>query len=414
MEEKIKSVFEISDYSNMGFHFTDSEDKVESIKEKGLLPLIGDNSATFEATPKISFSLGADGLLQTANRFLNLAQTMPMSFFVNDTHKNYLPDSCKEKNMNYVMTTVEALEFMKNYFQNSSYFVFTALATKYQMPIIEERLELSNDAVKNYSDIPSINDDGDIIEIDYDENYKKYNVSVRKPHENEPKQKLYDLIKRIKECLDSYNKLGKNNLSALQQKEFDLLNSAKNRLIIQLMDKTHDFLQLGGVEEEGLFDQIAFHEDKLEWRDQLKRPLNVQSRVTVENGVAIGKGVSPDELYLLTVDGNTRANNIQVLEALYNNNSAEKKAMVGDIDLVGLLIEYSKIPDGELSQYIAMNPEFGNGIMMAQEHARHVIQREREHQEDTTQEQITMPGIRISPDTKAYSQIVGNADLGER
>lgn len=402
MEAKLKKISEINDFSNVGFHFSDSEEKIESIISKGLIPQIGDNSSVFEATPKVSFSLGVDGLFQTANRFLNLAHTMPLSFFMTDTHEKYLPSIIRSKDPNYTMTTVEALEFMKNYFANCSYFTFDAQATQYENAIIPENIVKSNEAVKQIKGIPYIDDLGNMLDISYDENSRRYGISFRKAMPDEPEQNLYDTVRTIQSCLSGYCEIGINNLTPEQLKEYETLLEAKNRATIKIMDESRKSLGSGEEVADGLYDQVAFHEQKLIWRDQHKRPLNVQTRVKTQDGRFIsGQGVSVENIALLSVDGNTRANNLDILTALNHNSQLRQRSLNEDFDLVDLLIEYAQIPEGHFEEYLNDHPDFANKIMLAQDHAKKVIAKQEEHDKSTEKEQAGLPQIKNGTDSRS-------------
>lgn len=57
------------DVDNSYFHFT-LEDNLESITKNGLIPVIGNNAANLERTPKIFFSVGASGTLQIIDAWI--------------------------------------------------------------------------------------------------------------------------------------------------------------------------------------------------------------------------------------------------------------------------------------------------------------------------------------------------------
>ena len=372
----LKKIDDIKDFSKLGFHFSDGEEKINSIEETGLKPDIGDNSATFEATPKISFSLGLDGLLQTANRFLNLAQTMNVSFFQNDTHKKYLPDIA-QNDPNYKLTTLEALEFMKKYFENSSYFVFDAPASKYEHEITNNNLDKANQEIKEIQGLVPINDNGEIFDINYNELNGTYNFGTRLPKQNEPQKNLYKEIEKIRGCLAKNYNSGKANFTPQQLKEYELLLTAKNKTIIKIMELTTPTLQRGNLVEDGLFDTFNFHEQKLKWRKQ--SVLNTQSKVDIQDGETIGKGIEPEDLSILSVDGVSRANNLEVLNELYSR-TVEKTTTAGDIDMIGLLLEYSNIPENGINQYMDTHPQFGYQIISAQNHAKSMIEKQEEYE----------------------------------
>lgn len=398
---KLTRVSDITDFSNVGFHFSDGNSKIESISNNGIYPLIGDNSSIFEATPKISFSLGLDGMFQTANRFLNIAQTMPISFFMNDTHSKYLSNDVMSHDTSYVMTTIEALEFMKKYFENSSYFAFEAQHSEYSHEVSDEDLRMTNDSVKSVTGIPQINDAGEILDIDFDNNIGTYSINKRMPQMDESPKVLYEEIKKIRGCIDIYKQLGMRNFNGQQFQDYQMLVQAKNKYIIKLMELTSENLQRGDLQVDGLYDKIAFHEEKLIWRDQSKRLANVQSKVNVVSGKAIGKGVHPNELSMLSVDGVKKANNIEVLEALYQRAKAGKTALSEDIDMVGLLIEYSHIQNNDISQYISTHPDFASKIIEAQHHANQAIEKQRRYEEKSTIKTVKLPSIHNEIGTKS-------------
>ena len=63
------------------------------------------------------------------------------------------------------------------------------------------------------------------------------------------------------------------------------------------MELTTPTLQRGNLVEDGLFDAFNFHEQKLKWRKQ--SVLNTQSKVDIQDGKAIGKGIEPEDLSIL-------------------------------------------------------------------------------------------------------------------
>lgn len=367
----LKKLDDIKDFSQVGFHFTDSEEKINSIEQNGLKPLIGDNSSTYEATPKISFSLGLDGLFQTANRFFNLVQTMEVSFLLNNTHMKYLPDNIRDGDPNHIMTTIEALEFMKNYLGNSSYFVFDAPSSKYEHEVTKENLDKANQHVQNIYDLIPINSKGEILDIDD----QTYEFNIRTPKPNEPLKNLSKEIQKIQECLNKRYSQGKKNFTPQQLKEYELLIDVKNRYRIKILETTALDLQRGNLIEDGLYDTISFHEEKLEWRKQ--KPLNIQSRVEIKDNMALGKGVEPENLSILSVNGAEKSNNFEILSKLYPKANKQNTTAAGDIDMVELVLEYINIPANGINQYLATHPEFGYKIIAAQNHAKSAIEKQR-------------------------------------
>ena len=345
------------DLQNLGFHFTDGIAKISSVSREGLKAKIGDNSDGFEATPKISFSLGANGAMQTANRFLNLAQQLNINVLLTPTHGKYLSDKVKRECQNSTnirpMNVFEAFEFIYKYLSESAYFSFECKKTEFEHEPKQEDIIKANEEIPNVTGSLYKNNFGEslIVTEDGKAHFSKLDEKEEKEY------KLFDQFNLINQIIKKYMNKGRTELSNKEREIFELFTNAKNSYTMQIMEATEPLLNRGIVYSEGLYDKVRFAEDKLFWKEQ--QPVNMQTCMRI-GGTKITKIGSEYKLSRVNVSGK-EVNAIEVLKSLANKVPEDEMAIKSDFNMIPTFLEYVEFkennPTIDISEYVINNPE---------------------------------------------------------
>lgn len=142
-------------FREMAFHFS-PKGKESSISKDGLLSQIGTNSSGTlgkEATPRISFSCGINGMMQMFNHTLGLFGQMEVSKL--KTYKECIPNFATiindEDRKGKTLSVLEAFEATRKYMDDNIYYVFGLNPVEYANgdAITSEFLEGINGNIDN-------------------------------------------------------------------------------------------------------------------------------------------------------------------------------------------------------------------------------------------------------------------------
>jgi len=220
--------------NNKGFHYSLKE-AYEDIKQEGLRGKIGDCSKGAlgrEVIPKVFFASGLEGAFQIMNRNLNLANQGLLIDLNNQTYIKYIPQSAQDRGLYTSLTPIEAMEFQRRYFAQDYYYTFDQKRTVYEHDLTPEEFDSIQNLIDTYEDVPTINEEGDVIEYT-DKRSKRY-VGIRSNVGSESPVNIKDLIKKIEEERHILLEVPEEERTYEETVSLQVLNNARAALAMKL------------------------------------------------------------------------------------------------------------------------------------------------------------------------------------
>ena len=349
IEELLKLSAE--ELKNKGFHYS-LKAAYEEIKQEGLRGKVGDCSKGAlgrEVIPKVFFASGLEGAFQIMNRNLNLANQVLLIDLNNQTHMQYVPQSAQDRGLFTSLTPIEAMEFQRRYFVQDYYYSFDQKRTVYEHDLTDEEFDSIQDLIESYEDVPTINDEGDVIEYT-DKRSKRY-VGIRSNIGEESPVNIRDLIKKIEAERRILLEIPEEERTYEEVVSLQVLNNARAALSMKLrtvVDAELSRLQ-GQVVEPGNVSRYSFNEDRLELVDYDENIHNCYVQITENGGRAESKRITEnDGLAIITQDGKPMSASKAIIRLYEQFATPEMQTTLGregDLDLIPLFAEYVKIVD---------------------------------------------------------------------
>ena len=318
---------------NVAFHFT-SQSNIKSILNEGLRPLIGDNSSGGlgqSAIEKTYFSYGLEGVLQLYNRVISASFQQRIGDFNGLSHKPFVPDSAKDKGSKDSLSIIEGFEMIRQYMEDNVYLIIDATKTQYEHNISDEDLEMVN------SSISELNDSG----INIVEKFEKLNDKIKDLVHQDAKGNKEEILRLVNE---------RNRLAlVVREKTLPIINRLRGTLLNE--------------EDNPIMEEIDYNDERLKWKNQLKEPHNIHTRIIDYNSRPRGVRITKEMIKLFSNDGKNPSNGLDFLESMLSQvNSNDKiyldKPKCHDCNLLFKFQEYIQlVKKYKLSSLLVTKPE---------------------------------------------------------